>query len=223
LTPAQQQVLINAAQAQAAGDVYEADDSGVLRDMCNRGLIVVVASPADVASLQAAVQSVYRQLETNQETKAFIGEMAALRQAAGGSTDIVKCTSAAVTGRTGSTPTPLDGTWAVTYTESQLQAAGPIGACDPSNPANYGYFSLTFDRGHWREVGPPGTNGDASGMYVVAGDKVTFYRRDNAYPGSSSEVWGPYIWSVYRGALTFKNTFVGGPCLNVKAWHKVGA
>jgi TRAP-type transport system periplasmic protein len=222
LSAAQQRVLVAAARAQTTGDVYEAD-SGSLRDMCRRGLKVVAASPADLASLSTAVQPVYRRLETNPATKSFISEITAMRQAARGSTDAVSCSSADTAASSGSTPTSLDGTWTVAFTQSQLQAAGPSSNCGANNPANYGHFSLTFSRGHWSETGSPGTNGDASGTYVVAGDKVTFYRHDQAYQGSDGEIWGPYIWSVYRDTLTFKNTFIGGPCLNVKAWHKVGA
>jgi hypothetical protein len=153
-------------------------------------------------------------------TKAFMDQIAAMRQAVGDATDVVNCAPFAAAATIGSTSTPLDGTWAVTYTQSQLQAAGP--GCASNDPSNCGHFTLTFDRGQWREAGPLGTNDDSAGTYVVASDNVTFFRHDQAYPGSDGEIWGQYIWSVYRGALIFKNMFVGGPCLNVKSWLKVG-
>jgi TRAP-type C4-dicarboxylate transport system substrate-binding protein len=220
LNPAQQRVLIRAAQAQTAGDVYEADD-GSLRDMCRRGLTVVAASRADLAGLRAAVQPVYRELESNPSTRAFIIQITAMRQA-GVSPDAVSCPPAGTPAQNATTLSPLEGRWAVTFTQSQLEAAGPSTSCDPSNPANYGYFTLRFDRGRWWETSLPETNGNASGTYVTNGDKVTFYRNDDAYPGSDTEVWGPYIWSVYRDTLTFKNVGSGGPCLYVQPWHKIG-
>ncbi len=45
---------------------------------------------------------------------------------------------------------------------------------------------------------------------------------DGTYPGSDTEIWGPYIWSVYRDTLTFKNAGSGGPCVYVKPWRKIG-
>ena len=63
------------------------------------------------------------------------------------------------------------------------------------------------------------------GTYVVTGDKITFYRHDHAYPGSDTEVVGPYIWSVYRDTLTFKQGgpgFVGGIGWVLKPWRKTG-
>jgi len=60
----------------------------------------------------------------------------------------------------------------------------------------------------------------------VSGDKITFYRHNHAYPGSDTEVWGPYTWSVYRDALTFKRAgWSGGDqgpsVLVVKPWLKI--
>jgi len=61
------------------------------------------------------------------------------------------------------------------------------------------------------------------GTYVVTGDKINFYRHDHDYPGSDTEVWGPYIWSVYRDTLTFKWTGgTQGPIeLIVKPWNRI--
>jgi hypothetical protein len=61
----------------------------------------------------------------------------------------------------------------------------------------------------------------------VSGYKVTFYRHDHAYPGSDTEVWGPYTWSIYRDMLTFKKAWPGGgdqgpTGLVVKPWLKTG-
>jgi len=58
----------------------------------------------------------------------------------------------------------------------------------------------------------------------VTGDKITFYRHDHAYPGSDTEVTGPYTWSVHRDRLTFKKTRSGEPTGQVvKPWRKAAA
>ena len=59
----------------------------------------------------------------------------------------------------------------------------------------------------------------------MKGDQITFYRKDHAYPGSDTEIWGPYIWSVYRDTLTFREgaSFGMGPTgLTVNPWRKLG-
>ena len=66
----------------------------------------------------------------------------------------------------------------------------------------------------------------ASGKYVLNGDEITFYRTDHAYPGSDTEIWGPYSWSVYRDTLTFRKSksFGEGPTgLVVKPWRRSGS
>jgi hypothetical protein len=118
----------------------------------------------------------------------------------------------------------------VTYTENELIAAGAdAGSLLPSE-GNWGHFTLTFRQGHWWQRligGDPGAtpnNRVDYGTYVVTGDKINFYRHDHDYPGSDTEVWGPYIWSVYRDTLTFK---LAAPPpmplgLVVKPWRKTG-
>ena len=54
-------------------------------------MTTVTASRADLAGLRAAVQPVYRKLESNPATKAFIAQITAMRQAAGGAPDAVSC------------------------------------------------------------------------------------------------------------------------------------
>ena len=120
----------------------------------------------------------------------------------------------------------LAGTWTVTYTKAEFFAAGA--AQDEDSPANWGHFTLKLGQGRWWESEKPGP---ASGTYVVRGDEITFYRHDHTSPGTESEVWGPYTWSVYRDTLTFKKAWPeanfgvdkGPTGLVVKPWHKVSA
>ena len=98
---------------------------------------------------------------------------------------------------------------------------------------NWGHFTLTLRQGHWwlRLIGgDPGVapnNLEEYGTYVVTGQQISFYRHDQDYTGSDTEIWGPYIWSVYRDTLTFERAgWTGdneGPTsLVVKPWRKTG-
>jgi TRAP-type C4-dicarboxylate transport system substrate-binding protein len=226
LTAAQRSVLRHAAAKAITAGVYQGNDTAAVRDLCRRGIKIVSASPADLAGLRAAVRPVYRMLESNTATSAFIAQITSVRQAAGGSPDAVSCRTAATAGGISGAAAALLGTWQVTYTENELAAAG----ADPSelepSQGNWGHFTLRFSRGYWWWTSPPNPTGStAHGTYIVTGDQIRFYRHDHSYPGSDTEVWGPYIWSVYRDPLTFKKSqsFSGGPTsLVVKPWRKAG-
>jgi TRAP-type C4-dicarboxylate transport system substrate-binding protein len=229
LTASQRDVLYRAAaQARTAG-IYEGNDTASVADLCRRGIKIVSASPAGLAGLQAAVRPVYRTLEANPATRVFINEITAMRKAAGGSPDAVTCPAASA-GGTAVAASALQGTWQVTYTESELTAAGAdAGSLLPSE-GDWGHFTLTLRQGHWWQRlvgGDPGVaanNLEDYGAYVVTGQQISFYRHDHDYVGSDTEVWGPYIWSVYRDTLTFKLAAAAqGPLsLVVKPWRKTG-
>jgi TRAP-type C4-dicarboxylate transport system substrate-binding protein len=225
LSSADRGILVRAAaQARISGGIYESDSGSThaVYDLCRRGIKIVAASTSDLAGLRAAVQPVYRALETNASMRAFIGEIVAMRQAAGDTPDAVRCPGAPSAGGITTSARELQGTWKVAYTLRELNAAG----ADPGEdlPANYGPQTLTFERGRFSNVGPdvgPGA-GAASGTYVVIGDEITFHRTDHSYPGSDTEIWGPYTWSVYRDTLSFKKAGPGPmpTSLVVKAWQR---
>jgi TRAP-type C4-dicarboxylate transport system substrate-binding protein len=227
LTPGQRGVLMRAAARARSAGVYQGNDLASVADLCRRGIKIVSASPADLAGLRGAVQPVYRTLESNPSTKAFINQIAAIRQAAGDSPSTVTCATAAATSGTISAAPILQGTWQVTFTQSELAAAGAQPNEMGPSEGNWGHFTLRLSHGRWwwRNTGgdpaaiPSSTY--AYGTYVVTGNKINFYRHDNAYPSSNTEIWGPYIWSVYRDTLTFKG--VQGPTsLIVKPWSRTG-
>jgi hypothetical protein len=140
--------------------------------------------------------------------------------------DTALCTAAAERAAATQVTAALNGTWDVTYTRSEFFDAGANS--NENVPGNWGHMTLTFNRGRWLDIFPdvdPAVDGPASGTYVVKGDEVTFYRTDNAYPGSDTEIWGPYIWSVYRDTLTFRKTANGGgpTSLVVKPWRRAAS
>jgi TRAP-type C4-dicarboxylate transport system substrate-binding protein len=230
LTPGERRLLARAAaQARTAG-IYQGNDVASVADLCRRGIKVVSASPADLAGLRAAMQPVYRTLESNPSTTMFINQITAMRQASGDPAGAVTCPAAPTVGGTPGAVTVLQGTWQVAYTEGELVAAGDQGS-QPSE-GNWGHFTLRLDRGRWWQRltgGDPGVDPSQVllyGTYIVTGDKINFYRHDHDYPGSDTEIWGPYIWSVYRDTLTFKtDAWTGGTQgpigLTVKPWRRM--
>ena len=233
LTPGERGVLLGAAAKARSGGIYQGNDLASVADLCHRGIKIVSASPADLAGLRAAVQPVYRTLDANSSTKTFIEQITATRQAAGDPPSTVTCPAAAATGGIIASAAMLQGTWQVTYTQSELAAAG----ADPNELApplgNFGHFTLTLSQGRWwwrNTGGDPAAmpaNTYAHGTYAVAGDKINLYRHDHAYPSSDTEIWGPYIWSVYRDTLSFKTDGwtrgTQGPTgLTVKPWSRIG-
>jgi hypothetical protein len=230
LTASQRNVLYQAGiQARSAG-IYQGNDAASVADLCRRGIKIVSASPADLAGLRAAVQPVYQRLESSPQTRAFINQITSMRQALSLPPDTVTCPAAATAGS--GSATLLEGTWQVTFTEAELAAAGG-GAGNLPSEGNWGHFILTLRHDHWswRLIGgdPRVTPNNVLdfGTYVTNGDKINFYRHDHDYATSDTEVWGPYIWSVYRDTLTFKTTGgtggTQGPMgLVVKPWDKIG-
>jgi TRAP-type C4-dicarboxylate transport system substrate-binding protein len=228
LSASQRNILDRAAtQARAAG-IYQGNDTAAVADLCRRGIKIVSASPADLAGLRVAVQPVYRTLESNPATRAFITEITAMRQAIGGSPSTVACPAAGTTGGVTGAATVLQGTWQVTYTESELVAAGADASELSPGLGNWGQFTLTFRQGHWQQRllgGDPGVAPNNRlpmyGTYVVTGHQITFYRHDHNYTGSDTEIWGPYTWSVYRDMLTLRG-HQGPTGLTVRPWRKTG-
>jgi TRAP-type transport system periplasmic protein len=227
LTASQRAVLYRAAaQARAAG-IYEGNDTAAVADLCRRGIKIVSASSADLAGLQAAVQPVYRILDANPSTDVFIHQITAMRQAGNSAPDTVTCPSASA-GGIATSAAALQGAWQVSFTESQLAAAGDPGSVPAEG--NWGDFSLTFRKDHWSwrlTGGDPGVTANnvlLYGTFVVSGHTITFYRHDHNYVSSDTEIWGPYSWSVYRDTLTFKwtGTTTGPIGLVVKPWRKTG-
>jgi hypothetical protein len=218
----QQRSLLAQAEARAQAMVYE-PDAGAVQDLCRRRTRIVNATAADLAALRGAVRPVYDSLESDAATRAFIAAISSIRDSIEDAPDVVSCPSSETQHHVTTTVTALDGRWDVSYTRNELMAAG----ADPSEdlPANYGHFIFTFERGSFSQIGPRPGEVEGAGSYVVINHTITFYRTDHAYPGSDTEVWGPYTWSVYRGTLTFAKAGPGPMPTSpvVKSWRSVGA
>jgi len=228
LTAGQRSDLLRAAAyAQTHAKPYFGNDAAYAPDLCRRNE-VVTASSADLNGLRVAVEPVYAGLEADPATKAFIAEITSLRQAIHGWTDSVTCAPTRNTAQSTTKASPVEGIWQVTYTKEEFVAAGAP-ADEIALSGGSGHFSLKISGGHWwlrLIAGDEGAQNQssASGTYAITGDEILFRRLDRAYPGSDTEVWGPYTVSVYRDTLTFKKAGVTPmpTGLVVKPWLRVG-
>jgi TRAP-type C4-dicarboxylate transport system substrate-binding protein len=229
LTAVQHSELFRAAAKARGGPIYLGNDAAYVRSWCRQGHKVLTASAADLAGLRAAVRPVYRTLEASSATRRLIEQITSMRQATGDPPESLTCAPAGSTGQGDTTASSFQGTWQVTYTKQELAAAGADPLAVYLSQEAWGHFSLKLSSGHWslRLIsGPRAVTANyrsASGTYIVTGDKIVFHRHDQAYLGSNTEVWGPYIWSVYRGTLTFKKAG-SAPMptdLVVKPWTKI--
>ena len=199
LSSTQRRILVEAAARARSAGVYTPDE-GPLASLCQRNTKIVQASSADLRGLAAASARVDRALEANPSTRAFIARITSMRRALGAPPAALHCPAASLPAASGPQGGSIVGTWEVTFSRRDLQAAHPVAG--ELMPANWGHFTLTFRNGTFSETGT-GPNSSASGGYVARGNKIVFHRHDHAYTGSDTEVWGPYTWSVYRDTLTF--------------------
>ena len=240
LTPQQRGWLRQAAGDAAARSTGMVNtDQHLMESLCKSGARFANASAADLAGLRTAFAPVYASLGQDPQTQTFIAQIQQLKQQTPPGPPLVippRCTGpvpasapapspvSTSTAHAGGAATALAGTWAQdSYTRAEFFAAGP----DPGedNPVNWGRpNTLRLGQGRFWESDKPGA---AIGTYVVSGDKITFYRHDHSSPGTDSEVWGPYTWSVYRGTLTFEKAWSyggqGPTGLVIKPWHKFTA
>lgn len=189
-------------------------DRGGGDTLCNRGLTVDSATTAEVAQLRRAVQPVYDDLERNAENRTLIDEIIKMRDETVDTPDVLS-PCAGSSERATTTVTPLDGTWEASITRKELLAAG-IADAGEDQPANYGHFTLKFDRGDFDLAQEPKLGGSESGTYVVNGNTLNLTVTGGCCPG---EAWS-MTWSLYRDTLTLKG---GIPAtFRAKPWRRVG-
>ena len=227
LTPVQQAILTLAVtdDLTAETNVERGDERTDTATLCRRGrLRFLDASPADLTALRRAVQPVYAQLDRDPQTRSYIRQIEALRQAI----PPEPAPGCGHTARLAGTAGRLDGVYQFTDTAAQLAAAsGP--ADDGVVPENYGAWTLVLDRGRFaftQEDRPACTWG--YGTFTVRGNKMEWLvtngggiAPDNALnrPGESY-LFG---WSLYRGVLTLspvKDAISPGN-FRVKPWARV--
>lgn len=181
----------------AAGQSRERAAAAVL---CRRGLSFVVATPADISTLREALSPVYRELERDVQTRAFIARIAKLPQATSVAAETLPSCS---TGERSASAAIPDGVYTnITTADDARRARIPAG--DPLYgllPVRHrlvlksGDFVIydIFSDGH-DEVG-------ASGTYSVYRDRVIFRTSEDEFALG---------WSLVGNTLRFDDGGMGG-------------
>jgi TRAP-type C4-dicarboxylate transport system substrate-binding protein len=202
LEPVQRDVLREAVRnarpkTLAATQSRERDAAAVL---CRRGLSFVVATPADISTLREALAPVYRELERDDQTRAFIARIAKLRQATSVAAETLPSCS---TGERSASADIPDGVYTNTTTAGDARRAR-ISARDPLyglvpirnrlvlKSGDFVLYNTYFD-GH--------TEAGASGTYSVYRDRIIFRT-------SGDEI--ALEWSLEGNVLRFDDGGKGG-------------
>jgi TRAP-type C4-dicarboxylate transport system substrate-binding protein len=213
LTQDQQDILRRAGQAAIAQDLnrIESDEKAALAAVCERGkLSFATASASDLELLRAAVRPVYAELERDQQTKEWIGDISELRQEGTPAVDTLRCPKAETDGNADASK--LEGRWTASWTRDELIAAGVTPGLAE---ALQGRHVLELSDGRFRSR----TDG-ARGTFRVAGDvlSLVFERGVGVTPG---EVY-QFRWSVYLDSLSFAHVPGRKPlrAMLIKPWQR---
>jgi TRAP-type C4-dicarboxylate transport system substrate-binding protein len=203
----EQQAILGDAAAAAIGPASavtredEADYSGT--GLCATGIKVVEVGVAERAALVDAVSPVYAEIEADAETRAFLDEIRAIKQATDAPPESLECPRAATDAEV-SAATPIDGVWRFTTTAEDLRAAG-----DPNPiPENYGDWVNVFANGRFVTAQQSAEAcGWGYGTFAVEGDRVamTMIGGGGIAPNNALNKPGEhfvYRWSRYRDTLT---------------------
>jgi TRAP-type C4-dicarboxylate transport system substrate-binding protein len=230
LSATQQRVLRKAAATAVmpamSGTVQ--DDKGATQVLCARHKVTFVTlTPAQLQALARAVAPVNEQLSRNATTRRAITEIQALKRGLP-PPPAIKCPRRPAITRA---PTPIDGTWQMTVTASQLRGnpAYKIYGYNNPPPSTYtddaGTYRLSFHDGRMQSslVNTNGTSRD-TGTYRVRGHLVIIHNTAGHDIGETDT----YVWSLYRGGLTLSkpphqpNGHGGPPNPTFAPWRRVG-
>jgi hypothetical protein len=206
LTPARRRILTRAVTGDLAAEasVVRGEERTDTATLCRRGrLRFLDASPADLAALRAAVQPVYTQLERDPQTRRYIRQIEAMRQAI----PAEPAPGCGHTSRLAGTAGPLDGVYRFTDTAAESQAVPGTSPGDVV-PENYGAWTLVLDRGRFaftQEDQLACTWG--YGTFTLKGNKMEWLVTNGggiAPDNATNKPGEDYIfgWSLYRGVLT---------------------
>jgi TRAP-type C4-dicarboxylate transport system substrate-binding protein len=241
LPSAQQDVLRRAARMSLDESLLhqETDEHNSTGILCRRGAIrFATASDAQVLALREAAKPVLAWLSQDRATTDYLARIEQMRADVAISADAEEVPScdgiapdlpahAAAAGK----PGPLDGTWTMSETAADVQAAGAPKGDLSDAPENSGDWVFVVDRERFaftQRNGPACTW--AYGTWVVSGDQVEWRVIDGGGIAPTNATNKPgelfdYHWSLYRdtlqlskvdGAVSPEN-FFGNP------WRQVSA
>lgn len=230
-----QRAILDEAAGRALDQVVgnTTSDRDAAKEYCQLGGGVVLASAADLAALEVAVEPVYAQLEQDGETKSLIAEMRALKQrlpdandtpeecemALGGSHDVVTAKG---------DQSVLDGVYRFETTAADLRSHGVTNLDDIA--INRGVYTWTLEDGGFSfDQRAPDYFDHQEGTYAVDGDRVTFFLSwifDQ--PGAIENKGLPvtFVWQGGDHSLDLKPVgATGGPIIEATftahSWTKI--
>ncbi len=223
LNDQQREILRTAARETLAWTIENRpSDHDAAMQYCADGSSVVAASDADLGALEAAVESVYVDLEKDAETKSILDAIKALKAAgAPDSTLAAVCDGARPEPTQGATVTPIDGKYSTSFTLADLQRSPLLYDVGELNDGNWGDLTLTFDRGKVTlQLKNDSSDLYEIGTFTVSGDVVRF-----ELPTYSPGTKFVFHWKLEGDALTFVRDDalgIGPTTFLVKPWTKAG-
>jgi hypothetical protein len=168
--------------------------------LCRRGLSFVVANQAELSTLRDALAPVYRELEGDDQTRAFIARIAKLQQATSVAAEALPSCS---TGERSDSAAIPDGVYTNTTTADDARRAR-IKADDPFYALLPVRHRLVLKSGDF-VIHDIFANGQseigASGKYSVYRDRIIFQTREDTIS---------FEWSLEGNALRFDDGGKGG-------------
>jgi TRAP-type C4-dicarboxylate transport system substrate-binding protein len=174
--------------------------ANILGELCSGVLAIKHAPPAALASLRAAVQPVYDQLETDPDTRATIRAIEALKSSLNAPADTLTCDAPPAASPSSSVviDSPIVGTWTTSITRDELRSSPLTDFQELLFEESWGDLTLVLDPdGHMslRQANPI-VSGTQTGTYSVKGDRVVI-----SMDGLGRSFGGR--WSLFRDTLSF--------------------
>lgn len=219
LASEQQDALRDAAAATLVAALKDSSkDAADLQRLCQAGVQLVRATPADLAALRERVEPVYAALRRDPATARVLREIEQLKADAPHTTALTKCEASRTAPKERSGPTIPEGTYVTTLTAADFHGfAGKV----PDRPETW---TTTLRDRRFRQVLTPTTPSQPPGYgtYTVRGDQVTFFFQS---PGQLPGVHETVRWSYYRGELSFEIVSVadsaGKILYTAHPWRKI--
>jgi TRAP-type C4-dicarboxylate transport system substrate-binding protein len=199
----------------------QAEDRQEAAMLCRRGRVVLIqATPKDIASLRAAVRPVYADLERDPQTKSFIHAIEAMKRRSP-APEASRCPRTHGRGEQArpeppdneNVATPLDGTWEMNASREQVidVTHSPI-----DSEGDVGRYRLVLRRGRATGFHLDVPKWRSTGMFSVQHDVVRFTWDSGV---------GVYRFNVYRNTLTLHylpGRETGAPNPTFAPWRRVG-
>ena len=179
LTESQRNVLRDAAARTVESAVAKAiPDTEHAEVFCRNGGTIIVADDVEVAALHRAAQTVYRDLEQEEATRAIIGELRGLAEPKADPVEVTECEPAGSEEEAASPPATAssfpEGVYRMEMPAELLLDAGVDRA---TANGHAGTWTLTFEDGQF-------SDGDCDGTYRVEDDRVITAFGDGAACGT---------------------------------------